>query len=404
MSNSYLKPDAITKESLRILHNNLPFVANVDKQHDKESVYGGQKRGASLRIRKPNQYTVRSGWPINVQDQDEQSVTLTIGTVRGVDMNFTDADLALDIDEFSRRFITPAMNVLSSNIDYYCFGQAINATYNQVGTAGTVPNTAQVWLDAQRKLNENVAPVQGRKAIVSPAAQANTVGGLASLFNSATEVSNQYVSGAMKNALGAEWYMSQNVPVHTCGTRTNATPLIDDSGATYAVLGNTTVHVDGHHAGTSTITAGDVFTVSAVYQVNPETKQSTGVLQQFVVTTAAAASSNEGDLTVAPAMYASGPLQNIDAYPVHAATVTFVGTASTGYSQNLVMHPDAFTFATANLEMPSDVNFKAQMSLDGINMRILRQYDISNANYPCRMDVFFGFVAQYPQLACRVTE
>lgn len=139
MANSYLKPDAITAEALRVLSNNLAFVSNIDKQHDKDTTFGGQKRGASIRIRKPNQYTVRTGWALNAQDQNEQSETLTIGTVKGVDMLFTDADLALDINEFSRRFITPAVTRLANEVDADVFSNMMKQTYNQVGTAGTTP-------------------------------------------------------------------------------------------------------------------------------------------------------------------------------------------------------------------------------------------------------------------------
>lgn len=405
MSNSYLKPDAITKETLRVIHNSLPFIKNIDKQHDKETEFGGQKRGASLRIRKPNKYSVRTGWNISTQDQDEQSVTLTIGSPRGVDMNFTDADLALEIDEFSKRFIQPAVKTLASYIDYECFTNAVNSTYNLVGTPGSVPSTALVWLQSGQKLNECVAPVNDRRAIVSPAAQANTVDGLKGLFNSGKEISNQYLTGAMGSALGYEWYMSQNVPTHTTGSAASgASIVIDDAAATYAVEGNTTVHVDGLDAATDTFTAGDVFTIAGVHPVNPETKQPLASLQQFVVTAAATAASNEVSLTVSPAMYTTGGLQNINAFPVDGAAVTVVGSASTSYAQNLVFHPEAYTFATANLEMPNDVSFKGQMASDGINVRILRQYDISTSNYPCRIDVFYGFLAQYPEFGCRVTE
>jgi hypothetical protein len=407
MANSYLKPDAITKETLRVIHNNLPFIKNIDKQHDKETEFGGQKRGASLRIRKPNKYSVRTGWTLSAQDQAEQAVTLTIGSPRGVDMNFTDADLALEINEFSRRFISPAVKTLASYVDYECFTNAVNATFNQVGTAGSVPSTALVWLQAAQKLNESAAPVADRNAVISPAAQANTVDGLKALFNSSKEIANQYVTGAMGNALGYDWYMSQNTPVHTTGSAASgASVLIDDAGATYAVEGNTTVHVDGLDGATDTFTVGDVITVAGVYKVNPETKQSTGSLQQFVVTTAATAASNEVSLTVSPAMYtsASGGLQNISAFPVDGAAVAITGSASTAYTQNLVFHPEAYTFASANLEMPNDVSFKGQMSSDGINVRILRQYDINSSNYPCRIDIFYGFLAQYPEFGCRVTE
>ena len=397
MSSTLLGPSAITAESLRVLHNNLAFVGNIDKQHDKETEFGGQKRGSTLRIRLPNQYTVRETWGINAQDQSESSVSLVIGTIRGVDMNFSDAELALDINEFSRRFIQPAMSVLASKIDHYCYGKAVEATYNLVGTAGTAPSTVNTWMGAHQKLNESVAPINPRIAVVNPAAEAATIDGLKALFNNSTEIGKQYMNGKMGRALGLDWYMSQNVKQLTRGTRT--TGLV---GTTVSAQGATTLVLDTIGVDGGTYVAGDVFTVSGVYKVNPETKETTGALQQFVVTTAATAVGDDATLTVSPAMYTTGAKQNIDAFPVDGATVTMVGTASTAYPENLVFHPEAYTFATANLEMPSDVSFKSQMAQDGINIRILRQYDINSANYPMRLDVFFGFLAQRPEFGCRV--
>ena len=401
MASTYLKPSAITAEALRILHNLCPFIANVDKQHDKKTTFGGQKRGSTLSIRLPNKYQVRRTWTIDVQDVTEQKVDLVIGQVFGADMQFEESDLALEINEFSNRFIKPAVNVIASSIDYYCLGEAYKGVYNSVGTAGTTPATSQIYLDGAAKLDDYAIPQDERVALINPAANAATVGGLMSLFNPNKSISKQYISGQMGHAVGFDFYKTQNINRHLCGSRAG-TILIDDASETYATQGNTTVHVDALGAATQTFKEGDVFTVADVYSVNAETKQSTGVLQQFVVTDDATAASNEVDLTVSPAMYTTGALQNIDAFPVDQAVVTFIGTASTYYPQNLLYHPEAFTFATANLEMPADVSFKSQMSVDGINMRILRQYQINNSSHPCRIDVFGGFLVQRPEMACRL--
>lgn len=405
MSSTYLKPSAITAEALRILHNMCPFTQNIDKQHDKETTFGGQKRGSTLRIRLPNKYTVRRTWNINVQDTTEQSVSLVIGQIFGADMMFSDSDLALEINEFSRRFIEPAISVIASSIDSYNFTQAYKATWNSVGTPGTTPNNQLPWLLAGAKLNDNAIPTRMRKAIINPDAQAYTVSGLASLFNSSREISKQYVDGAMGSALGFDWFMSQNVPNHTTGSNADdASILVDENPIVNIAEGMTTIHVDGLDAAAGTFKAGDVFTIGSVYAVNPETKVSTGKLQQFVVAADATATGSEVDVTFTPAIYSSssGALQNVDALPADGAAITVMGDASTAYPQNLCYHPDAYTFATANLEMPSDVTFKGQMSIDGINMRILRQYDINSSNYPCRIDVFAGFLAQRPEMGCRV--
>lgn len=401
MANTFLKPDAITAEALRVLQNSLPFINAIDKQHDKDTTFGGQKRGASIRIRKPNQYKVRDGWTLDAQEQDEQSETLTIGTVKGVDMNFTDADLALEISEFSRRFITPAVKRLASEVDKITFENMVKATYNQVGAAGTTPATAKVYLDAGAKMSEFATPLEDRCTIINPAAQASTVNALTSLFNDQSKIAKQYVTGQMGEALGFNFFMSQNVPRITSGTRVG-TVLVDGAVSTE---GATIVHLDGFTNATDTIKAGEVLTIAGVFAVNPDTKVSTGELQDFVVTADFTAVSNEGDVSVSPAMYtsASGGLQTITAFPANEAAIVFKNTtASTQYPVNLAFAKDAYTFASANLEMPSDVSFKGQMADNGVNIRILRQYDINNAQYPCRLDIFFGSLAQYASQACRI--
>jgi hypothetical protein len=402
MSNTLLNPTAILRESLRILHTECQFVKNIDKQHDKETTFGGSKRGSTVQIRLPNQYSVRTGWPINVQETVNQTVTLTVATVRGVDLYFTDAELSQNLDDFSKMVLKPAISRLAAEIDFITYQACYKRVYNSVGTAGTTPSAASTFLGAGQKMSEFLTPTSDRKLIVNPAAEAATVGAQIALFNPSAAISKQYTEGEIGRALGFNWFMSQNVPQHTCGSRATASTL--QVNATVAVEGSTTIAVKGLSGATQTMTEGDVFTVSSVYAVNPETKQSTGALQQFVVTSLATGSGSVVSATVSPAMYtsASGGLQTIDAFPAENATVTVIGTASTAYPQNLAFHPEFATFATAKLEMPTDVNFKAQEVMDGISMRILRQYDINSANYPCRIDVLCGSLVQRPSMACRI--
>ena len=401
MASTFLKPAAITAEALRLLHNACPFIQNVDKQHDKQTTFGGQKRGATLSIRLPNKAGLRRTWTIAPDDVTERKVDLVIGQVFGSDMQFEESDLALEINEFSKRFIKPAINRIAASIDSYCLGEAYKGVYNSVGTPATTPNTAQIYLDGAAKLDDYSVPMDGRVALINPLANAKTVGALTALFNPQKDIAKQYISGQMGSALGFDFYKTQNIPRHTCGTRSGSI-LVDDDSATNATQGSTTIHVDGLGGATQTFKEGDVFTVAGVYAVNDETKESTGSLQQFVVTADVTAASSECDLAVSPAMYTTGALQNIDAFPVSEAAVTVIGTASTAYPQNLLYYPEAFTFATANLEMPADVSFKSQMTVDGINMRILRQYQINNSSHPCRIDVFGGFLVQMPEMACRL--
>ncbi len=405
MASTRLVPDALTVEALRLLEINTPFIQNIDKQHDEETEYGGQKRGPSIRIRLPNQYVTRSGWTINVQDEVEQAVTLTVGTPIGVDMYFTEAELAQNINDFSKDHLVPATDTLSATLDSTVYQGCYKKVYNSVGTPGTTPNSALVWLQAAGKLFDSGCPSQASNlcCVMNSDANIYTVNGTISLHNDPKKISNQFITGRIgTETLGiGSWYMSQNVPNHTCGSR-SGTILVDDAAAANATQGSTTIHIDGLDGATQTVAEGDVFTVAGVYSVNPKTKQSTGKLQQFVATAAVTASGSECDVTVSPAMYTTGALQNIDAFPVNEAAVTFMGTASTSYSQNIVFHKEFATFATAALTMPSDVTFKSQKNVRGLNIRILKQFQITDSTQPCRMDIYYGYLVQRPAFACRV--
>ena len=156
--------------------------------------------------------------------------------------------------------------------------------------------------------------------------------------------------------------------------------------------GATTLAIDGD-TGSATFAVGDVFTIAGVFSVNPQTRQSTGSLQQFTVTAVATASSGAwSSVSVSPAMYtASHPLATISAFPADNAAVTVLGAASTSYAQNLIYHKDAITFATADLLIPQGVDMASRQVHNGISLRIVRQYDINNDRMPCRIDVLYGY-------------
>lgn len=403
MANSLLSPTIITREALRVLHGNLAFLKNVNKDYDSKFAQSGAKIGSSLTVRKPNKYTVRTGRVMSVQDQSEQSLTLSVSTQKGVDMNFTGQELALTIDEFSKRYIQPAMSVLAAQID----ADALSMTkdvYNTVGTPGTTPASFQVWADAMARLDDYLAPRDPmRQAILSPAAMARTVDGLKGLLVPGDKIGDQYRNGIMSNSsVGLKWGIDQNVINLTMGTRSGTT-LVTDPSALLAT-GATQVTVDGFAGATDTVKQGEVFTIGSVYAVNSETKATQTFLQQFTVTADATAASNKATLSISPTMYSSGALQNVSALPADNAAVTFFGTTSTNvYPQNLIYHRDAFTFATADLPMPRNpAIFAAREVMDGISMRVWQGDDIINDQFPCRVDVLYGYKTVYPELACRV--
>ena len=402
--NTLLTIDMVTLEALRILHSNTAFIKNVSKKYDDQFAREGAKIGDTLRVRKPPKYTVRTGRVMSQQNAVETYVSLPVTNQKGVDLNFTSAEFTLSIDEFSERFLRPAMAVLAATVDYDALSMTLNV-YNSVGTPGTTPASFQVWGDAQAKLDDNLAPRDGnRTAILTPIAMARMVDTLKTLFQAGDAIADQYRSGVMSRAIDLKWAIDQNTRNMTMGTHTGTSFQITGAVAT----GATTIALDFTAGSTAdTIAAGEVLTIGSVYSVNAETKQTLTNLQQFVVTASATVTSPSQFLTLAisPTIYgsASGGLQNVSALPADNAAVTFYGTtASAVYPQNIVYHQDAFTFATADLKMPANQQMAARKVMDGISMRLWEGADIVNDAFPTRSDVLYGYVATYPELACRV--
>jgi len=400
MANSLLTIDMITRKCLEILENNLVLSRNVNKEYDDSFAVEGAKIGSTLRIRLPDRALVTDGAALQVQDDNEQYTTLTVSSQKHIGINFTSAELTMQLDDFAERVLKPRISQLASSVDADV-ANAYKSIFNTVGTPGTTPATALVLLQAQQKLNESAAPMSPRYATVNPAANAGLVNGMTGFFNPTGTISRQFKTGMMgEGVLGFdEMNMSQSIVNHTTGSRAG-TILVNE---TVATQGQATITLDGLTSNT-TVTVGDVFTIAGVYAVNPQTRLSTGSLQQFVVTAAQTASGGDmANMAISPPMYtAANALATIDAFPANNAAVTFVGTASTVYPQNLVYHKNAITLATADLLLPQGVDMASRQVHNGISMRIVRQYDINNDRMPCRVDVLYGFNTIRPPMACRI--
>ena len=364
---------------------------NVNRQYDDSFAQEGAKIGSTLRIRLPDRALVTDGAALQVQDDNEQYTTLTVSSQKHIGVNFTTAELTMQLDDFADRVLKPRVSQLASSVDADV-ANAYKSIYQSVGTPGTTPGTSAVLLSGHQKLNEMAAPMSPRYATVNPAANAGLVEGLKGLFNPTSTISRQFKTGMMgEGVLGYdEINMSQSIVTHTTGTRsTSDTILVNGAVSTQ---GATTINLDGG-TGSATIAVGDVFTIAGVFSVNPQTRQSTGSLQQFTVTSLATASSGAWtSVSVSPAMYTSShALATISAFPADNAVVTFLGTASTAYPQNLIYQKDAITFATADLLIPQGVDMASRQVHNGISLRVVRQYDINNDRMPCRIDVLYGY-------------
>jgi hypothetical protein len=391
VSNTLLTIDMITREALRLAHEKASFIGTINREFDSEFGKQGGKIGDTLRIRLPSQYIRRQGSRVmDVQDSEQQKTTLTTATQDGVDMRFNSRELALDLDSFSKLHLDPAMATLVSGIESDVLQGCTKLVYNTAGTAGTPPTDLVAFGAARAKLNQDLAPKDGNRYIQYDSVNMGTiVNGLKGLFQDSTQIKEQYREGMIGRTAMADWYENERVYVHATGAD-HTTVTVNDASIADGDTGFTT-------AG-GTVTVGTVFTIANVNKVHPETKTSYGVAQQFVITAVAG-----NDWTFSPAYYATGARKNVDALPVNGAAITLIGTASTSYTQNLMYHKDAFTFATAELPLMADAAKCVVRTYDNISLRVWQASDIRNDELLTRIDILYGYAAIRPQWACRIT-
>ena len=399
MANTLLTIDMITRKALEILENNLVLTRNVNRQYDDSYAVEGAKIGTTLRIRLPDRALVTDGAALQVQDDNEQFTTLTVASQKHIGVNFTTAEMTMQLDDFAERVLKPRISQLAASIDADVANSFLNM-YQAVGTPGTTPSSTAVLLAAQQKLNESAAVMSPRYVTVNPAANAALIEGMKGLFNPVSTISAQFKNGMFgEGILGFdELNMSQSIKQFTTGSRSGAHTIT----TTVSAQGTSTIAITG--TGTQTIKKGDVFTIGSVFAVNPQTRESTGSLQQFVCTEDVAATGGAyAAVKISPAIYtSSNALATVDSFPQSGAAITFLGGASTQYPQNLVYHKDAIAFATADLLLPQGVDMASRQVHNGVSMRVVRQYDINNDRMPCRIDVLYGYSVIRPQMGVRL--
>jgi len=412
VANTLLTISKITNEALMVLENELTFTGEVDRNYDDQFAVVGAKIGNTLNVRRPGRFIGTTGPALNVEDFNETSVPVTLSTQFHVDTQFTTQDLALSLDMFSDRVLKPAVAAIANKIDFDGLTMAKNNTANIVGTAGTPPTGLITYLTAGAYLDSEGAPRDGRRScVIEPFTSATIVDSLKGLFVPSDVIGKQYRKGMMgRDSAGMNWYMDQNVTNQTFGSYSGKTLTTNTSTFTGSLAtgwaSSSTVTLVASSA--LTLNQGDVIQIAGVYAVNPQnrTAYGSGKLRNFVVTATTAVATGGGTaVTVSPAIITGGQFQNVTVTSTSStAAVTPFNNLGTVSPQNIIMHRNAFTLATADLELPDGVHFAGRASDKelGLSIRVVRQYTINNDSIPTRLDVLYGWAPLYPELACRV--
>ena len=416
MANNLLTISMITNEALRVLTNQLVFTRAVSRQYDNKFAIEGAKIGTTINLRKPPRYVGFTGPALQVESSVETYVPLTLSEQFGVGMSFTTQDLTMSISDFSDRFIKPAIATVANKIDYDGLQQYLNV-FNMVGTPGQLtgtPTQAQATssiLAARARLNQMAAPVdEDRHIVVDPTVEVGIVSGLTNLFNPAGTISRIFNKGALGDStLGFNFAMDQNVGNFTAGSfivGTDSFAISNQAGGSVQNNAQTSFSLNAIVTSGKTLSAGTVFTIPGVFAVNPQNRQSTGSLANFVITEAVTGTGSGQAINVFPTPVFSGQFQNVTStsgtIPGGQANV-ISGSAGSVYPNAIAFHKDAFAFGCADLLLPQGVDMAGRASADGISVRLVRQYDINSDQLPCRLDVLYGWSTIYPELACRIT-
>ncbi len=305
-------------------------------------------------------------------------------------MGATSAELALDIDDFDAQYITPNAPDLVAAIESAILQKVIPQVPETVGDYGAFDD-ARTALEAKARLDNNLTPASDRIMLLNSSAQVQIVDGLKGLFNDQGKVGRQYRTGEMAtNTLGFDWFQSTLMPSLTRGTGAGYT--VNGAGQTGSSL------VVG--AGTGTIKRGDTFTIAGVYAVHDQTKETLGYLREFTVT--ADHPGGAGTLQITPAIEPTGIGANVSAAPASGAALTIEGTSGGVYGQNLAFAKDAFYFVTADLPVPKNMEAAATRTWNGINIRYVQGFDITNDMFVSRFDVIYGGGVLRPEQAVRI--
>jgi hypothetical protein len=414
MSNNVLfTPQVFARMVLMNLGGYLAVCRNMTKEYSKEFAKANAKIGDSISVRKPQRYAPTNGLLYQPQALTNIKTTISVGTVTGVHFEWDTVEKTLSLDDIQENYAKPAGIALSHNLNANAAQFAAQNTFNNVGTPGTTPTLLDTYLLAGDKLVEQgLPPEEELTAIINRKMSSQFVIGQKTLYNPAGKISASFDQGGVAEngkdqLLGYNWVRDQTIYSQTAGAY-GGTPLIHGSNQTTSGGNNDTMTLllKGWTASTGAVALGDKFTIAGIYSVHPQTRQSTGDLQQFTVLQAATAdSSGNMSALVAPGITPSGQYQNVTASPADGIAITMWTAASTVTQQGLLLHRNAYAFVSVPLDDPKSGKGveEAYQETDpetALTLSFVRFFDGVNRVHGNRFDTLSGLGVLYRELAC----
>jgi hypothetical protein len=410
MANSFITPTWVLKDVARVAVNNLKFAQKIERWYDDKYKAGGAKLGYTVSGRLPQRFRTTKGQAFQAQPINDQIVPVTLTDQANIATAWSTADATMVIEDVRRRYIDPAGEQLANTIDWDGLNRLTPTVWKTEGTPGVTPSTIETYLNAGARLTNVAVPHPGRIGILDPMATVKLIMDTKGLFNPGAAISENYRTGQFgRNQLGVgEWYEDQNRYVHTTGSFASSTPIVSGANQT----GNALLTTGWASA---TLNKGDVITLTGVYEVNPQNYTSTGKLQEFVVTQTTSDTAGAMTIPIEPAIVPSGNLQNVSNAPANGAPIVVEGStlsasvstgtmAATTSPNSLIFHPEAFVFASADLDgdLPGAEATRVSDNELSLSLRYVRQYTATTDQKMARIDALYGFAPFRPDWAVRI--
>lgn len=410
-ANRLLTDDKLMRESMRLLKNNLVAARLINRSAAQEFTKP-RKIGETINIKKPFRVKVRTNRTYSAKPLIDESVAITVDKIVGVDLEFEQEDRTLSINEFSSRYLSSAMSAIAHEVDRDLLTNLQQSAFYGSGTPGTAIssnnfNRAYAMMEKVGHPTDSMT-----SAVIDPEDRAEIDIALKGHYNEKI-VADAIKKSYMGPLAGIECFSTAQQPTHTVGAH-GGTPLVN--GATQS---GTSLVTDGWPNSTAVLNVGDQFTIANVFEVNPQTYQSTGRLQRFTVTAAATSNgSGQATLSISPGIndgsntaldgdgnnVSLAAYQNVTAEPADNAAITVIGTASTAYRSATLFHRDAMMFVPVPISLPESAHIKERVTDpdSGLSLLMTADYDITNFKQKYRIDFLYGRKAVYPELIHRV--
>ncbi len=409
MANAYNQAKIYVNGGLKLLKNNLMAARMVSSEAIEKAIAserGGSANGGTVYVKRPPEFIVREGRVASVQDSLVGEVPVSIDKQRGVDLEFTSLEETLNVDQFMRdENANSAMAQLAQTIE----ADVINATLEfpgWVGTPGQLIDSGPDFFKMPERLDELAVPQAGRISLLSPADKWAFAGGLTNNAAQANELARTALEdGRIPNIGNIDTFMSQNVASLTCGTRTNGAVNGAGQAVAFSAVRNDykqNLIIDGVGAN-ATIKRGEVFTITNVFAVNPRSKATLPFLAQFtVLADVTADGSGNATISIANPLITSGAYQTVNSAPADNAVITWVGSASTTYRQNVSFHKSSIKLVSARLIKPASGECAFATDPEtGLTLRYWKSSDGTNDTHLHRWDVIYGVVNTDRRLGVR---